>query len=262
MNVAYSFLFAEQKRRLKEVLLQDLKEEEEQKKNDGGFQKPHSKVDKKALRISDETPTYTGGVSDEARNRLENRQHRDKQRKFQVTSKVLRSLNFIGIIPYMHFLFVQSKSDKRRDESPKFKRPGDRRDDRSIREDSKRSRRSDNGWESPRFRDEPSTPKIHVSGTPSRSSWDDDDLAASKGWEKDQAERRERRLQANSSERRDRRGGSDWSERGDRRSSDRSERGDRRSSDWSERRSSDKSERGERRGGSTWSERVPYSHYK
>ena len=109
MNVAHYSLFTEQKRRLKEVLLQDLKEEEEQKKNDGGFQKPHSKVDKKALRISDETPTYTGGVSDEARNRLENRQHRDKQRKFQVTSKVLRSLNFIGILPTCIFFSCSPK---------------------------------------------------------------------------------------------------------------------------------------------------------
>lgn len=74
---------------MKEALLQDLKEEAEQKKLDeGGFQKPHSKVDKKALRMSDETPTYTGGVSDEARNRLESRQHREKQRKFQISSKV------------------------------------------------------------------------------------------------------------------------------------------------------------------------------
>ncbi|KAK4025233.1 hypothetical protein OUZ56_014308 [Daphnia magna] len=246
---------AEQKRRLKEALLQDLKEEAEQKKLDEGFQKPHLKVDKKILRASYETPTYTGGVSDEARNRLQHRQDRDKQRKFQTTSK--------------------AKNEKHRDESPKFKRPGERRDDRSIREDSKRSRRSDNEWETPKFRDEPSTPKIHVKDTPSRSSWDDDDLAASKGWEKDQAERRERRSQASggSSERRERRG--DWSERGDRRTSDRSERGDRRDSDWSERgdrRDSDWSERGNRRSndrserrGSNFSERserIAYSHYK
>jgi hypothetical protein len=40
-----------------------------------------------------------------------------------------------------------------------------------------RRNRSENGWETPKFRDEPSTPKIHVKDTPSRSSWDDDDLA-------------------------------------------------------------------------------------
>jgi hypothetical protein len=65
-----------------------LKEEAEQKKLDEGFQKPYVKVDKKTLRTSDETPTYTGGVSDEARNRLQNRQDRDRQRKFQTSSKV------------------------------------------------------------------------------------------------------------------------------------------------------------------------------
>lgn len=82
------FSNTEQKRRLKEALLQDLKDEADQRKLDEGFQKPHVKVDKKTLRTSDETPTYTGGVSDEARNRLQHRQDRDKQRKFHVSSKV------------------------------------------------------------------------------------------------------------------------------------------------------------------------------
>ena len=63
-------------------------------------------------------------------------------------------------------------------------------------------------WESPWFRDEPSTPQIHVSATLSRSSWDDDDL---KGRKKYQAGRRERRMQANWSERGER--ASSWTER-------------------------------------------------
>lgn len=87
-------------------MLQDLKEDAEQKKQDEGFQKPHTKVNKKALRTSDETPTYTGGVSDEARNRLEHRHNRDKQRKFQITTKVLllypKSCRLLLVIQLFH----------------------------------------------------------------------------------------------------------------------------------------------------------------
>lgn len=79
---------------MKEALLQDLKdEEEEDRKKSESFAKPNSKPDKKAFhRSSDETPTYTGGVSEEARHREENRQNRDRQRRFQVTTKVIISI--------------------------------------------------------------------------------------------------------------------------------------------------------------------------
>ena len=78
---------------MKEALLKDLSDNpDDDKKNDAeGFQKPHSKGDhhKKAFRSSDETPSYTGGVSDEAKKRLEYRQNRDRDRKFHNSSKVI-----------------------------------------------------------------------------------------------------------------------------------------------------------------------------
>ena len=80
---------------MKEALLKDLSDnpdgDDSKKNNDAeGFQKPHSKGDhhKKAFRSSDETPSYTGGVSDEAKKRLEYRQNRDRDRKFHNSSKV------------------------------------------------------------------------------------------------------------------------------------------------------------------------------
>lgn len=94
------FGFVEEKRRfkeLKEALLKDLSDNpdgDNKKNNAEGFQKPHSKGDhhKKAFRSSDETPSYTGGVSDEAKKRLEYRQNRDRDRKLHNSSKV--SLKF------------------------------------------------------------------------------------------------------------------------------------------------------------------------
>ena len=86
---SFYILFTEQKRKLKEALLQELKDEsDEEKQGDEAFQKPHSKVERKALRMSKETPTYTGGVSDEAKRRLEERHKRDKERRFHNSSKV------------------------------------------------------------------------------------------------------------------------------------------------------------------------------
>lgn len=81
---------AEQKRRLKEALLKDL-EESAKDKDAEGFSKPASKGDKKSksYRVYDETPTYTGGVSEEAKNRLESRENREKQRKFHISTKVI-----------------------------------------------------------------------------------------------------------------------------------------------------------------------------
>lgn len=93
-DINFTFWFAEEKRRfkeLKEALIKDLSDNpDDEKKGDAeGFQKPHSKGDhKKAFRSSYETPTYTGGVSDEAKKRQENRQNRDRDRKFQISSKV------------------------------------------------------------------------------------------------------------------------------------------------------------------------------
>lgn len=107
--IANHHTFLEQKRRLKQALIEDLQRENE---NNGpesqGFQKPHSKIDKKALRVSDETPTYTGGVSEEAKKRLERRDNREKEKKFQITSKV--NLYFITYNQFITiFVFSYSR---------------------------------------------------------------------------------------------------------------------------------------------------------
>ena len=84
------FLPVDEKRKLKEALELDLKESSESKQSNDGFLKPSLKTDKKAYRISNETPTYTGGVSKEARERVEERHIRDRQRGVHAsTSKVI-----------------------------------------------------------------------------------------------------------------------------------------------------------------------------
>lgn len=85
--------FSESKRKLKEALLRDLEENSEKEtKTSSGFQKPNSKPERNFLRKSEETPTYTGGVSKEARNRMESRQNRDKERRTHASSKVCVSI--------------------------------------------------------------------------------------------------------------------------------------------------------------------------
>ena len=88
-----SLSISEEKRleKLKEALLKSLEEESFKDKDSEGFAKPVSRSDKKSksYRVYDETPTYTGGVSEEARNRQESRDHRDKQRKFHTSTKVI-----------------------------------------------------------------------------------------------------------------------------------------------------------------------------
>ena len=81
---------------------QDREEEEEEEVAGGGggdakpFQKPHNlKTDRKVFRNFEETPTYTGGVSKEAKNRVDKRNNRDRQRGVHASSKVRRTVDIM-----------------------------------------------------------------------------------------------------------------------------------------------------------------------
>ena len=101
----------------------------------------------------DETPSYTGGVSDEYLRREKVRKEKEKDRKY------MQDYN--------------KRSDKRaREKSEEY---------------SERSTKSTKrGWEdeTPRFR-EAQTPKLSVKDTPSRAGWEDDDdrKSTSRSWE-------------------------------------------------------------------------------
>ncbi|XP_044269534.1 pre-mRNA-splicing factor ATP-dependent RNA helicase PRP16 [Tribolium madens] len=90
-----------------------------------------------------ETPTYTGGISEEARERLIERLNSNKQKEKGV--------------------YATTKDRHRKDSHKDRERHRDR-----ERESSHRSK-------TPRFRDEPKTPNLGHKDEISKSSWDDDD---------------------------------------------------------------------------------------
>lgn len=112
----------------------------------------------------EETPTYTGGISKEARDRLmerlsaSNNKHREKGVYASTKDKEKH----------------RSRDDYYDRHISKYKsRDRDRRRDRKRNYDSEPHNSSRE--KSPRFSDEPKTPNIHLKSDPSRSSWDEDD---------------------------------------------------------------------------------------
>lgn len=107
----------------------------------------------------EETPTYTGGISDEARTRLLERlnNNRNKEKSGLYSST--------------------AKDKKRRDYDDRFKRRHeDYRDYKHKRDRDRSSRRE----ETPRFRDEPKTPNIKIKDVTSKTAWDDDEAVPPK----------------------------------------------------------------------------------
>lgn len=96
-----------------------------------------------------ETPTYTGGITEEARKRLLERMNsrKNKEKGVYASTKDLK--------------YGKRDSDKKRHHHK----------DHSHRESQGTSGESN----TPRFRDEPRTPNIKIKDVPSRTSWDDDD---------------------------------------------------------------------------------------
>ncbi|XP_076357902.1 ATP-dependent RNA helicase l(1)G0007 isoform X2 [Tachypleus tridentatus] len=109
-----------------------------------------------------ETPSYTGGVSYEFKERLYERQDRDRERGVYASS------------------YKSKDKEKKKDRD---NRRSSRRSERSRNRsrDSERhseysSRRSHKDWEdTPRQREEPLTPQIRPKDTPSRCNWEEDD---------------------------------------------------------------------------------------
>lgn len=103
----------------------------------------------------EETPTYTGGISQEARKRLIERleMNRNKEKGVYASTK------------------GEKKKDKRYyDEYNRQYRDKDKR----ARDKHESSRRD----KTPKFRDEPRTPNLGVKNEPSKTSWEDDDDTA------------------------------------------------------------------------------------
>lgn len=103
----------------------------------------------------EETPTYTGGIAKEARARLLERANRNKEK---------------GV-------FATTKADKHHSESKSYERDRESYKDRKRHSDD-RSDRSSNRESSPKFKDEPKTPLLHLRDPTSKSTWDDEDEQA------------------------------------------------------------------------------------
>ncbi|XP_001605450.1 pre-mRNA-splicing factor ATP-dependent RNA helicase PRP16 [Nasonia vitripennis] len=104
---------------------------------------------------AEETPTYTGGVDRTAKEKLEarlKRQRLDKNAKYRDRER---------------------RSDRNGDRDRDRYRDRDR--DRNRHGDSARGDRSSHRDWTPRFRDEPQTPKYRIKDTTSRTNWEDDD---------------------------------------------------------------------------------------
>lgn len=130
----------------------------------------------------DDTPSHTGGVSEKARDRLVEHSEKDKRGVYVSTKDRKRSSDEDD---YKSKYDDRHRRDKYRDrerDRDRDRRNRDRYKERSDRDRYNRSNRSDRNRRSdserslhtPRFKDEPKTPKLgKMSG--SSNSWDDDD---------------------------------------------------------------------------------------
>lgn len=111
----------------------------------------HSTNKRKFRSPQEETPTYTGGISQEAKQRVNERLNRIKEKGFYATTKIDQKPNLESIIQ------VRGGEDYKN------------------RHSSKGSERSSKRDQTPRFTDEPKTPNVYVKDTTSKSAWDEED---------------------------------------------------------------------------------------
>lgn len=104
-----------------------------------------------------ETPTYTGGISQEARERLIQRLATNRNKEKGV--------------------YASTKGEKKKDREyyEDYNRRYRERDRREREKDRHRHNDSSRRDSTPRFRDEPRTPNISLKNEPSKTSWEDDD---------------------------------------------------------------------------------------
>ncbi|PSN46456.1 Pre-mRNA-splicing factor ATP-dependent RNA helicase PRP16 [Blattella germanica] len=146
----------------------------------------------------EETPTYTGGLSKEAHERMLERMKRSKEHGVLDSSTSDKKRDRERGTEERYRDKHRQSRDRHRNKDRDRERDrdrGGRRDERNRRSREKDSERSsarsnrdyDRGssrsrdWnETPRFKDEPLTPNIKVKDSPSRSSWDEDDPVPSR----------------------------------------------------------------------------------
>lgn len=128
----------------------------------------------------EETPTYTGGISEEARTRLlerlNNNRNKEKSALYSSTSKDKDKKRDYDYDKYRDRRRDRDYDRRNRGDDRRSRHRYDNRKDRSERDGDREERKSSHrGEDTPRFRDEPKTPNIKVKDVTSKTAWDDDD---------------------------------------------------------------------------------------
>lgn len=156
-----------------------LGKEDENEEGDKVFKEPeekHSGKERHWRSTKVETPSHTGGISNEARDRLIERLKRSKEKEKGVYASSKEKDK--------HRSSSEERDSERyrnkyREDDRKYRdnrRYYDRKYNRSEKRHRDRdSERSDRSYRTPNFKDEPQTPNLAVKDETSKTSWDDDD---------------------------------------------------------------------------------------
>lgn len=132
-----------------------------------------STVDKRKYRSPhEETPTYTGGISEEARERLLQRLNSNKNKikgVYASTKDSKREKYKTQHTDYRDDYNKRQKNYYDRDNKSRSRNKEKSERDKSDQESSRRDSKT------PRFKDEPQTPNIKLKNDPCRTSWDDEE---------------------------------------------------------------------------------------
>lgn len=112
-----------------------------------------------------ETPTYTGGITEEARRRLLERLTANKNKEkgvYASTKEEKKNRNYESSSIEKKRSYTRDEYDRKRHDREKSEHHSSRRE------------------KTPHFRDEPRTPNIRLKNEPSKTSWDDEEDVPSK----------------------------------------------------------------------------------
>lgn len=143
----------------------NMRDESHREEDDTNTKEKHSKESRKFRVPNVETPTYTGGITELARERLLERLalNRNKEKGVYASTKDLKKSKRDHIYKRDH----HRSRDRDRNREGDIKKERDR-------------EKSNREFKTPKFKDEPQTPNFNIKDEVSKSSWDDDDPIPSK----------------------------------------------------------------------------------
>lgn len=140
----------------------NMEEDESNEENNVSVTQHQERDNRKFRSPQEETPTYTGGISKEARERLIERLNSNKYKEKGVYASTKNKK-------------TAENDDKNRNYHERQRNREREHDGNHKREHKNRDRSSERREKTPRFKDEPRTPNIKLRDGTSKSSWDEDD---------------------------------------------------------------------------------------